>query len=95
MIDDFSMFWVLGVPGFRALANMPADFIGKISYPLYLLHMPIVAQINQFDLFIGLKLLLSFILSVLVAYVSYRFFEKPVARLLRSIASNKSSQEER
>jgi peptidoglycan/LPS O-acetylase OafA/YrhL len=75
------------------LANKLGDFIGKISYSFYLLHLPIIVQVNQFDLSVELKLLLSFILSVLAAYVSYRSFEKPVAKLVRSNALNKLSQQ--
>lgn len=73
------------------LANKLGDFIGKISYSFYLLHLPIIVQVNQFDVSVELKLLLSFILSVLAAYVSYRSFEKPVAKLIRNFATNRSS----
>lgn len=66
----------------RLLANKLGDFIGKISYSLYLLHMPIIQQINQLDLSVELKLLFSFLLSVLVAYLSFRFFEKPAAKII-------------
>ncbi|MDF3125727.1 acyltransferase [Rheinheimera sp. 1928-s] len=76
------------------LANKLGDFIGKISYSFYLLHLPIIVQVNQFDLSVELKLVLSFILSVLAAYVSYRTFEKPVAKLVRSNAFNKFSQQD-
>jgi peptidoglycan/LPS O-acetylase OafA/YrhL len=76
------------------LANKLGDFIGKISYSFYLLHLPIIVQVNQFELSVELKLLLSFILSVLAAYMSYRFFEKPVATLVRSTAFNKLSQQD-
>jgi len=71
------------------LANRFGDFIGKISYSLYLLHMPIIAAVNRFDLSIELKLLLSFALSIFVAYMSYRYFEKPVAKLIRRMAPNR------
>lgn len=76
------------------LANKLGDFIGKISYSLYLLHMPIIAKVNQFDLSVEMKLLVSFVLSVLVAYISYRCFEKPVAKSIRSLASDKSGQQD-
>ncbi|EGM78142.1 Putative acyltransferase [Rheinheimera sp. A13L] len=75
------------------LANKLGDFIGKISYSFYLLHLPIIVQVNQFDVSVELKLLLSFILSVLAAYLSYRSFEKPVARLVRSNLFNKLNQQ--
>ena len=32
------------------LANKIGDFLGKISYSLYLLHMPIIEKVNQFNL---------------------------------------------
>ncbi|PAJ71669.1 acyltransferase [Pseudoalteromonas sp. NBT06-2] len=74
------------------LANKIGDFIGKISYSLYLLHMPIIEKVNQFNLSIEFKFILSLVLSLLAAFISYRYFEKPVAKLIRSKASNKSSQ---
>ncbi|WDE01325.1 acyltransferase family protein [Thalassomonas actiniarum] len=76
------------------LANKFGDFIGKISYSLYLLHMPIIAKVNQFDLSIEFKLLMSFVLSIFAAYISFRYFERPVAKLIRSAASDKSSQQD-
>ncbi len=72
------------------LANKFGDFIGKISYSLYLLHMPVIAKVNQFDLSIELKLLMSFVLTIVVAYISFRYFERPVAKLIRSIVANNS-----
>ena len=74
------------------LANKIGDFIGKISYSLYLLHMPIIEKVNQFNLSIEFKFILSLVLSLLAAFISYRYFEKPVAKLIRSKAFNKSSQ---
>ncbi|WP_109764265.1 acyltransferase family protein [Pleionea mediterranea] len=76
------------------LANKLGDFIGKISYSLYLLHMPIIIKVNQLTLSVEIKLLLSFVLSVLVAYISYRCFEKPVGKVIRNLASNKSRQQD-
>ncbi len=72
------------------LANRVGDFIGKISYSLYLFHMPIIVQVNRLEVSVVIKLLLSLFLSMLVAYISYRFFERPVAKLIRRKASNKS-----
>lgn len=71
------------------LANKLGDFMGKISYSLYLLHMPIILQVNKFNLSTEVKLLLSLVLSILVAFMSYRYFEKPLAKLIRSWAFNK------
>ena len=66
------------------LANKVGDFIGKISYSLYLLHLPVIMQVNQLNLSIELKLLLSLVVSLILAYISYRYFEKPIARLIRA-----------
>lgn len=67
------------------LANNIGDFLGKISYSLYLLHLPIIEQVNKFDISTEAKLLLSFTLSVFVAYISFRYFEKPMAKLIRRV----------
>ncbi len=71
------------------LANRFGDFIGKISYSLYLLHLPIITKVNQWQLPVEIKLLLSFGLSVIAAYLSYRFFEKPIALAIRKMAPSK------
>ncbi|TMP38140.1 acyltransferase family protein [Pseudoalteromonas rubra] len=68
------------------LANTVGDFFGKISYSLYLLHMPVILQVNRFELAVELKLILSLILSVVCAYLSFICFEKPLARLIRDRA---------
>ncbi|MEH6394384.1 acyltransferase family protein [Pseudoalteromonas sp.] len=69
------------------LANKITDLLGKVSYSLYLLHMPIIVQVNKLNLSIEIKLLVSMFASVLVAYLSYSYFEKPIANLIRSTKS--------
>ncbi|MBQ4847731.1 acyltransferase [Pseudoalteromonas sp. MMG005] len=69
------------------LANKLGDFLGKISYSLYLLHMPIIVKVDQFTLSVEMKLLVSLVLSICAAYVSYRFFEKPLATQIRQAAN--------
>lgn len=71
------------------LANKFGDFFGKISYSFYLLHMPIIVQVNKLDFSVELKLLASLSMSILVAYISFRYFEKPIAKLIRG---SKTSQ---
>ncbi|OHU84915.1 MULTISPECIES: acyltransferase family protein [Pseudoalteromonas] len=73
------------------LANRVGDFVGQISYSLYLLHMPIIHTVNQLSIAIELKLALSLILSVLVAYLSFRLFERPIAKVIRRAGSAKQS----
>ncbi|WP_283708944.1 acyltransferase family protein [Pseudoalteromonas prydzensis] len=70
------------------LANKITDLLGKVSYSLYLLHMPIIVQVNKLNLSIEIKLLVSLFASVLVAYLSYSYFEKPIANLIRSTKSS-------
>ena len=71
------------------LANQIGDFLGKISYSLYLLHLPIITQVNKLNLSIELKLMLSILISIMFAYLSYRFIEKPSARIVRNLGNNK------
>lgn len=71
------------------LANRVGDFIGKISYSLYLLHMPIIIQVNQWQLSTELKLICSLVLSVSIAYLSFQYFERPVAKLIRNRVNNR------
>ena len=75
------------------LANPIGDFLGKISYSLYLLHMPILAQVTKLDLNLEAKLLVFVALSVLCAYVSYMLIERPCANALRRyFSANKKAQ---
>jgi len=71
------------------LENKIGDFIGKISYSLYLLHIPILFYVNKLNLLIEFKLLLFIFSSIAVAYVSYRFFELPASRFVRKWAPSK------
>ncbi|GAA0360470.1 acyltransferase [Bowmanella denitrificans] len=71
------------------LANKLGDYVGQISFSLYLLHMPIIAKVNQYELAIELKLVVSVALSLLVASLCYRYFEMPAARLIRNWANTK------
>ncbi|MCO7222712.1 acyltransferase [Pleionea sp. CnH1-48] len=73
--------------GSRLLSNRLGDFIGKISYSLYLLHMPILWQVNKLEMSLELKLVVFVLLSTFVAYLSFRFIEKPLAKWIRSIMS--------
>ncbi|NOU52242.1 acyltransferase [Pseudoalteromonas sp. JBTF-M23] len=71
------------------LSNRLGDFIGKISYSLYLLHMPIIEVVNTLALSVELKLILSLLLSVLAAYLSFKLFERPIAKAIRKRACDK------
>ena len=67
----------------KILANRFGDFVGKVSYSLYLLHMPVLYYLNQFNFQIELKLFAFVVISLWVAYVSFRFIEKPLAQLIK------------
>ncbi|MCF2909859.1 acyltransferase [Pseudoalteromonas sp. DL2-H2.2] len=68
------------------LANKVGDFFGKISYSLYLLHMPVITFIHQFNWAVEIKLIVSFALSTAIAFVSFVCIEKPVADVVRRSA---------
>ena len=66
----------------------PAIFIGTISYGIYLMHMLAANVVRKFvghsfgiDVFVGTTLLV-----VVLAYLSYRFFESPILRLSRRLS---------
>ena len=67
----------------KLLANKAGDFIGKVSYSLYLLHMPVLYYVNKLELQIELKLFTFVAVSLLVACVSFHFIEKPLARIIK------------
>lgn len=76
----------------RILANRIGDFLGKISFSLYLLHVPIIAQVTKLDINVEAKLAVSLTLSIVVAYLSYRFLERPSASIIRKLSTSPSSQ---
>lgn len=72
------------------LSNRLGDFLGKISYSLYLLHLPVLWQLSKPakehpEIF----LIVFIIASIGVAYLSYMLLENPARKAIRSLASNK------
>lgn len=63
------------------LERSPLVFIGLISYPLYLWHFPLLvfARLHGGEPTVAARLLLI-ALSMVLAYVTYRFIETPVRR---------------
>ena len=61
----------------QILANRPLVFIGQISYGIYLWHWPVLVVMHLSDLTSGLAKFLALVLSVLLAYASYRLVELP------------------
>jgi len=79
--------FICALYGSKSLAFLgwkPFVFIGEISYGLYLLHYPLVEHINIPQIGPMGNLLLAFALTVMIAYLSFRFFEKPVSQWIRN-----------
>ena len=80
-------FVVFLVPdGNKFIENKIGDFYGKISYSLYLLHVPVMSFLKYMNLMDNnLYSLMAFLtLVTLVAAVSYTFIEKPLGGFIRS-----------
>ncbi|MFC2997444.1 acyltransferase family protein [Acinetobacter sichuanensis] len=64
---------------FKILSIKPMRFIGKISYPMYLWHWPIIVIFNilmiEINFYIGLFITL---LTILLSYLTYILLEKPI-----------------
>lgn len=68
------------------LANGLGDYLGKISYSLYLLHIPVLKVLDSFIVSYPMPGLPVFILAaILVATVSYYLLELPSRKLIRSV----------
>ncbi|MRJ42988.1 MULTISPECIES: acyltransferase family protein [Idiomarina] len=65
---------------YRILSVKPMVFIGILSYSLYLWHQPVLAFIRAQSLKepTALMLLIGLLVSFALAYISYRFFERPL-----------------
>lgn len=82
----------------KMLKNSVIHFLGKISYSLYLVHLPIIIFLiyelhNFFNL--GLILLISIITSVVLATLMFNFVEKPSIILGKFLCSKLFSKKER
>ncbi|MGR4069996.1 acyltransferase family protein [Billgrantia sp. C5P2] len=67
-------------PVSRLLSTRPFVFVGKISYPWYLWHWPLLAMARAYQLGEGdlIRDVALASLSFLLAYLTYRLVEKPV-----------------
>jgi peptidoglycan/LPS O-acetylase OafA/YrhL len=72
----------------RLLGNRAGDFIGRVSYSLYLLHLPLLnllrAPLKDSP---GLLLLPYLAIALLVSYLSFRWVELPARTALRRFAA--------
>jgi peptidoglycan/LPS O-acetylase OafA/YrhL len=70
----------------------PFRFLGEISYSVYLMNFPLIALFLSLAEFMNLnpdfyskKILLVFVIfSTSLSYITYKFFEKPMNKLLRA-----------
>ncbi len=67
------------------LSNPIGDFVGKISYSLYLLHMPLLPVVTNLAISVEWQLILFILISVTAAFCSYHLVEKPAAKWIRKL----------
>ncbi len=75
-------------PAFAWLNNRPMNFIGLLSYSLYLMHLAILMRIEQALPAVEplLRAGLALALAIALAYLVYIMIEKPAARLRRRLS---------
>jgi peptidoglycan/LPS O-acetylase OafA/YrhL len=66
----------------------PLNFLGEVSYSLYLWHWPIVVLIlNFYQVLTPLSIIIGIIASLVLAYLSYKYVESPIKSLKLSLKS--------
>lgn len=87
--------WVLLMTkhtGFSVLNNRLTRYFGRISFSLYLVHMPIIQQIQEragtLELWVSVPLAL--VLSIALAQLMYLLIEQPFSRLKKQSMSSQS-----
>lgn len=102
MWQDVGVFAIVGfvffsavflVPeGNRFLENRVGDFLGRTSYSLYLLHLPVLTVFMKIGLgdFGFLSLGFFILVALLTAWLSYSLFESPCRRALRGLFAQQS-----
>ena len=70
----------------KCLSNYVGSFLGYISYSIYLIHFPILLWLCQFRIEYWCVLPVFILLSIIGAYVMYRFVELPGIRLGRFLS---------
>ena len=68
----------------RLLSSPPAVFLGKSSYAMYILHVPVLWWVRRWSPDLGPAPYLA--LVILLSMAVYRFFEEPVNRYIRALA---------
>ena len=71
--------------GNPVLEHRLGDYLGNISYSMYLLHFPVLLAMGQFGLAKGVGGLLLFLaITILASSLTYRFFERPLRMRIRA-----------
>jgi len=81
------------------LENRVCDFIGKISYGIYVIHPLIILLLSRFFKNLNIEIVVKCILvystvvvfTIFVAWLSYNYFEKPFLKLKRKFSVVQSS----
>lgn len=93
----FMAIWLLRPLG-RGLSVKPVLFLGKISYSLYLVHIPVIYSLSawllvkfmgktgNYNLSAGLSFAISLPVIILLAWLFYRFIERNCTRLINRAA---------
>lgn len=69
----------------NVLSSKPMEFFGKISYPAYLWHWPLIVCLNIFYVEINIFLgSIIFILTILLSWATYKYIEQPFLRFRQS-----------
>ena len=81
--------------GNRLLENRPGDFLGRISYSMYLLHFPVLLAMGQFGLLKGAGGLLLFLaITILASALIHHLFEAPMRAWFRRLATTPAERRE-
>ena len=84
---------LFGVPATSGvLANRLGDYLGRISYSLYLLHVPVMWVVRKIDLPDTIRFVLFLFASIGVATLTFEFFERPVGRTIRRRAAGRKEE---
>ena len=71
--------------GNRLLSNTVGDFLGRVSYSSYLLHMPILLTLKKIGLTAGLYGGIFYVFVVLAcSHLMFRWFESPARQLINN-----------
>ena len=73
-------------------ANAPIRYIGGISYALYLLHYPVIRQMNRLEIPDITKFPLFLVIVIMIASASTFLFERPMQDFGKSLSSRIKDQ---